>query len=306
VPFFVKSELLAILERLGIHLDKTRGQCYLVDRNIVNIILQNADLDPQNDIVAEIGSGLGTLSDFLIEGSKRTFLIETDKKIVNFLKEHFETMYPIYFESNCNSSCPALDRENKKIVILHQDVLKTPFPSVNKIIGNIPYQISAPIIFKLIEEWNFKKVILMVQQEFADRLTAPLNSSKYSRLSAATNLFLEVKKLHKVSPSCFYPEPQVTSSIIEITAKPDLQSGSPQYRFRKEYLQFLAGIFPYKNKNLAKALGFFEKQISLSKDFNIPKLKKTSIYQKFGEQKLRSVPSNALFEMMRASLGNKE
>ena len=200
MPFFVKSELLAILGRLNIRLDKMRGQCYLVDRNIVNILLQHADLDPQKDIVAEIGSGLGTLSDFLIESTKKTFLIESDKKIVNFLKEHFEAKYPIHFMSENKSSCPALDRENEKVVILHRDVLKTPFPCVNKIIGNIPYQISAPIIFKLIEEWNFEKAILMVQQEFADRLTASLNSPKYSRLSAATSLFLEVKKLHQVPP----------------------------------------------------------------------------------------------------------
>jgi 16S rRNA (adenine1518-N6/adenine1519-N6)-dimethyltransferase len=259
VPFYGKQALKTILGELGVRLDKNRGQCYLIDQNMVQFILQQAELDPTQDRVLEIGPGLGSLSDGLAEKSMQLFLIENDHKIGDFLIKNFQKTIPndqLEIQSN------PFESTTKKICMTIGDALTIQFPNVNKIVANIPYQISAPILFKIIDTWRYERVVLMVQKEFADNLIASPNSEKYSRLSAAIGLFLQVKIIKHVSKSCFYPVPKVDSVIVRITAKPGLGSNSPENRYKNEYLTFLKGIFPYKNKNLRKAIGFYLDTIS--------------------------------------------
>jgi len=260
VPFYSKRQLLPKLREMNIRLDKKRGQCYLIDENIANFIIKEVEIDENKDIILEIGSGLGTLSDSLV-------------------------------------------KRGKKVYIINGDAIKIPFPVVTKIVGNIPYQISAPLIFKIIDSWdvnNLKKCILMVQDDFANRLIAKVNSKNYSRISAAVGLYLNIKKIKIVSSSCFFPKPHVTSVIIELTAKNSLLADSPENLYRKDYLSFLRGVFPFKNKSLRNAISFFlknnENAANQFKYFN--KIIKNLELYPFINRKLRRFSPQQLFNLM--------
>ncbi|WP_457556916.1 16S rRNA (adenine(1518)-N(6)/adenine(1519)-N(6))-dimethyltransferase RsmA [Candidatus Harpocratesius sp.] len=261
MPYFTPQDLRAMQQKLGIKLDKNRGQCYLIDKNIIQLILQYAKLIPKRDCVIEIGAGLGILSDFLIQNSKKVFLIENDRKIAKFLYSAYKNIYLCdYYDidklnGEFESPIAHISTSEARVVIIFGDALKIPFPNANRVVANIPYQISAPLIFKLIEEWQFDQVNLMVQAEFADRLTASVNSSNYSRLAASVGLFLDVHINHLVNPNSFYPSPRVSSKLITLNKKPPISVGKFQSWDNKElYLTFLRGIFPHKNKSIRNAL----------------------------------------------------
>ncbi|MHA2002329.1 MAG: rRNA adenine N-6-methyltransferase family protein, partial [Promethearchaeota archaeon] len=146
MPFFSKPELQDQLVQLGIRLDKKRGQCFLIDENIIRLTVKNANLRLKQDIVIEIGPGLGPLSDYLIEQSKRVFLIEFDKKIAQFLFSYYKSQFQhesqvLFLEDPKKKDYQNLP-EDCKVIIIHGDALKVPFPRATKIVSNIPYQIS--------------------------------------------------------------------------------------------------------------------------------------------------------------------
>jgi 16S rRNA (adenine1518-N6/adenine1519-N6)-dimethyltransferase len=299
MPFYTISLLNQKLSELGIKLDKNIGQCYLIDENIVHFIIDQAELDPITDNILEIGPGLGTLTNFLAEKSDHLSVIEFDNRMVQFLKNDFENAYPVEV-LEWHDVFPTYTPENRPhIVIIHGDALQIPFPPANKIVSNIPYQISGPLMLKLVETWQYERVILMVQKEFAEHILAPPNSDNYSRISAATQLYLDIKRLKNVSASCFFPQPKVNSVIIKITLKPHLSViNSPEFLYRNEYLEFLRGIFPYKNKSIKKAFGFYSKaNMKESQKF----LSLESLFMEnpvLGEKKVRVFGAEELFQLV--------
>lgn len=306
MPFLSKSALVETLTTLGIRLDKARGQCYLIDQNMVEFIVSHAQLDPENDYVMEIGPGLGTLSDYLIQQCKQVILIEFDKKIAHYLKDYYEAKYSVAFLENPPAKDWNFIDRKEKIILIHGDALKVPFFPANKIVANIPYQISAPLIFRIIECWSYSTVNLMVQKEFAERLLAKVNSKNYSRISAATGLFLNIKKIRQVPATCFYPAPRVESMLIEITAKPTLSQETAAFQHRADYLAFLRGIFPYKNKSIRNAISFYLKRDSHVKEKLDPLVQLISQIEKypFLANKLRSFSPPQLFSFLLYGLTN--
>jgi len=303
VPFYSKRQLLPKLREMNIRLDKKRGQCYLIDENIANFIIKEVEIDENKDIILEIGSGLGTLSDSLVKRGKKVYLIDNDEKITKFLYTHLMSNYKVELIKFSSDPIDFEQFSDMKGIIINGDAIKIPFPVVTKIVGNIPYQISAPLIFKIIDSWdvnNLKKCILMVQDDFANRLIAKVNSKNYSRISAAVGLYLNIKKIKIVSSSCFFPKPHVTSVIIELTAKNSLLADSPENLYRKDYLSFLRGVFPFKNKSLRNAISFFlknnENAANQFKYFN--KIIKNLELYPFINRKLRRFSPQQLFNLM--------
>ncbi|HGJ67525.1 TPA: ribosomal RNA small subunit methyltransferase A, partial [bacterium] len=232
-PFFPSGELVTQLRHLGIHLDKKRGQCFLIDKNIAEFIVNALDICKE-DSVLEIGPGLGTLTDFISKKTGKLTLIEQDKKFNDFQKEHF--------------------KDNPNVVIINGDALKVEWPFFNKIISNVPYHISGPLFAK-IATCKFEKGVFMVQKEFANRLVALPNSPDYGRLSVVYSLIFEISILKQVSNAVFLPKPEVQSTIISI--KPKISEN----KIQKEILDNLDSlmwllqlIFPYKNKILRRAI----------------------------------------------------
>lgn len=176
---------------------KFLGQNFLVDENISKKIVNQLDLD-LNDIVLEIGPGQGALSKYITGFCKEYIAIEIDVDIANSLNDKF----------------------GDKAEIINEDFLKYDLNSTGKnfkIIGNIPYNITSEILFKLFDNRDIIFfAVLMVQKEFAQRLIAGTNTKEYGILSVQTQAFCQPELLFNVPKTVFFPKPKVESSIIKL------------------------------------------------------------------------------------------
>jgi 16S rRNA (adenine1518-N6/adenine1519-N6)-dimethyltransferase len=229
-----------ILKDHNLRLDKRKGQHYLVDQNILNRIVDSADLT-SGDTVLDIGAGIGTLTIPLSERCGKVIAIEKDNTIAAILKERL------------------LAKNIKNVEVIVDDVLKVVLPPFNKVVSNLPYKISSPITFKLLE-YDFSFAILMYQREFAERMVAEPNSSKYSRLSVMMHIYTKTKKLINVPKGAFIPPPKVSSSVIKLHP-----SGGPIDDF---LVKTARALFQHKKKKSKKALieSFHEIDDSLEKE----------------------------------------
>lgn len=179
---------------------KRFGQNYLVDKNILSKIVQEINPTPE-DVIIEIGPGHGALTSELLKYSQNLTLVEIDKRVIEELRAKFSD-----------------------VEIINDDFLKTDLKQLFekkgtqlRIAGNIPYNITSPIIFKLIENNEFiKDAVLMIQYEVARRLVAEKSTRDYGILSVILNYFAEVKLSFKVSPNVFYPKPKVNSAVVHL------------------------------------------------------------------------------------------
>ena len=181
---------------------KKWGQNFLVDNNLLEKIINNVKID-SNENVLEIGPGQGALSEKLVGICNELHMVEIDRDLITILKEHDKL---------------------SQAEIINQDILKVDLPTLDiknpVVVGNIPYNITSPIVFWLIKHlasWN--RAYLMVQKELAQRLTAKIGTKDYSRLTVMTSLYFDIKICFLISPNVFLPKPKVQSAFIEIIKK---------------------------------------------------------------------------------------
>jgi 16S rRNA (adenine1518-N6/adenine1519-N6)-dimethyltransferase len=179
---------------------KSLGQNFLIDKNIRNKIIQACALSP-GDIVLEIGAGRGELTELIAPRINKLFALELDNNLCKLLNEKFK------------------DYQNVKII--NQDILKFDirkyFVKVKKIkvVGNIPYYISSPIIEHLLKaRHKIKAIFITVQKEFAKRMTAQAGSKEYGSFSCFVQYYCLPKKIFHIKKSCFLPSPKVDSSFV--------------------------------------------------------------------------------------------
>lgn len=181
---------------------RSLGQNFLIDRNIQRKIVAAFDPGPFDEVV-EIGPGRGALTRHLEGAVRKLVLVELDDQLAEALEDEH------------------LGRRD--VEVIHGDVLAVPFrehleePAKAKIIGNIPYNITTPIIFRLLERPRPADIILMVQDEVADRIVAPVGSKAYGALSIGVRSVASAQKLFKVRRRAFRPVPGVDSAILRIT-----------------------------------------------------------------------------------------
>ena len=181
---------------------KKWGQNFLVDNNLLEKIINNVRID-SNENVLEIGPGQGALSEKLVGICNELHMVEIDRDLITILKQH---------------------NKLSQAEIINQDILKVDLPTLDienpVVVGNIPYNITSPIVFWLIKHlasWN--RAYLMVQKELAQRLTAKIGTKDYSRLTVMTSLYFDIKICFLISPNVFLPKPKVQSAFIEIIKK---------------------------------------------------------------------------------------
>ena len=219
-----------ILSRHGIKLNKNLGQNYLIDKNKRDQIINFGNISRQ-DVVLEIGAGIGTLTIELARHAKRVIAIEQDKKIFEILAQRLE------------------DEKIRNVELINDDALKVDFPPFNKIVSNLPYQISSPITFKFLN-YDFDLAILMYQKEFAGRMNGKVKTKDYSRLSAMLYFKCEVEKLAEVSNESFIPKPQIDSTVVKLTPK---ENDITDEDF-EVYSKFTKALFQHRNKKIKNAL----------------------------------------------------
>ena len=187
----------SILNKYRIRLNKNLGQNYLIDNNKRNQIINFGDISKE-DIVLEIGAGIGTLTIELAKKAKKVIAIEQDSNICKILNQRLK------------------DEKIDNVELINDDALKIEFPKFNKIVSNLPYQISSPITFKFLD-YDFDLAILMYQKEFGERMNGEVGSKNYSRLSAMLYFKSDVESLTDVSCESFIPKPKAFILIVNLS-----------------------------------------------------------------------------------------
>jgi len=213
---------------------KKWGQNFLVDNNLLEKIINNVKID-SNENVLEIGPGQGALSEKLVGICNELHMVEIDRDLIAILQQH---------------------NKLSQAEIINQDILKVDLPTLDienpVVIGNIPYNITSPIVFWLIKHlasWN--RAYLMVQKELAQRLTAKIGTKDYSRLTVMTSLYFDIKICFLISPNVFLPKPKVQSAFIEIIKK---ENSSHHDINLKSFDQVVRMAFNQRRKMLRNSL----------------------------------------------------
>lgn len=180
---------------------KALGQNFLTDHNIVHKILNVADLKPGDNLL-EVGPGRGALTDLLAVRAARLVAVEFDRDLAAILRERFT--------------------DNDRVLIHEQDILKVDFEQLlgndcYKVVANLPYNISTPVLFRFLEERHrLSKLVVMLQKEVGERLAAPPDCSEYGVLTILFRQWFEVKREFLVTPGCFFPPPKIDSVVISL------------------------------------------------------------------------------------------
>lgn len=197
-----------IINKYGISAKKAFGQNFLIDDSVLNEISNLSDIE-ENDLIIEIGPGLGNLTHYL--QNNNLLLIEIDERMLEILRDRFQENDKI---SIINNDILKLDID-KEIEIIEQN-RRIKFNNV-KVVANLPYYITSPIIFKLLEDSKrISEIVVMVQEEVADRIVAKSKSKDYGILTLMVQYYSKATKEIVVPNSSFIPSPNVTSAVVKI------------------------------------------------------------------------------------------
>jgi 16S rRNA (adenine1518-N6/adenine1519-N6)-dimethyltransferase len=213
---------------------KKWGQNFLVDNNLLEKIIKTINIK-DTEHVLEIGPGQGALSEKLVDVSKSLSMVEIDPDLIERLKVH---------------------EKLSGLTIINQDILKVDLESLSidspVVVGNIPYNITSPIIFWLIDHFDhWDRAYLMVQKEVAQRLTASIGTKDYSRVTVMTSLFFDIEICFSISPNVFLPKPKVQSAFISITKRSDFDQKNVNV---KKFSQVVRMAFNQRRKMLRNSL----------------------------------------------------
>ena len=196
------QEVRAAMRESGFRPKKRFGQNFLIHENVIESILRLLDLDG-NDGVVEIGPGLGFLTRSLIQRAGQVWSVEVDNALAQWLRQ----------------SGWALEPRHR---LIHGDILTVPLAQILpsrkiKLVGNLPYSISTPVMFRIFD-WHahFSRLVLMVQKEVADRITSMPGTKDYGTLSVWCQVYGRVTEKISVSPQAFFPRPKVRSTVLKI------------------------------------------------------------------------------------------
>jgi 16S rRNA (adenine1518-N6/adenine1519-N6)-dimethyltransferase len=217
---------------------KRWGQHFLVDRNILNKVVRTAQLE-KGDVVLEVGPGLGEMTLALARQVKKVIAVEIDPKLVEVLRKK------------------TVDSPNVEVV--KGDILKIHFNQLLdqegqrlKVVANLPYQISTPLLFRFIESKEaFSTFTLMLQKEVAERMVAPPGRKEYGPLSIFIQMFSDVSIRFFIKPSAFFPPPKVESAVVHMVwkEKPMIETNDEEW-----FKRVVRACFGYRRKTLVNAL----------------------------------------------------
>jgi len=243
-----KRETQLILEKHGIKPNKKLGQNFLFDKNIISKIISESHV-LEDDIILEIGPGLGALTETLVKCCNKLHAYEIDFKLFQYLTKKFS--------------------KNKNLLLYNEDILKADIPQHNIVISNIPYTITGAIMEKVFYTENPPRGALIIENSIAERIFSKNQYKKFSRITVSFNAFMEPIKKHRISRFTFIPTPKIDLALIIIKPREDIAHFLLDEKQRKFFLKFVSGIMPYKNKNVINAINLFlNKEIlgNLSKD----------------------------------------
>lgn len=234
-----------LVKKYNFRFSKSLGQNFLIDDSVLNDIVKGADVNSE-DLVIEIGPGVGTLTAQLLNKAKRVVSIELDSDLIPILQQELG--------------------EHPNFSLIHKDALKVDFNEVIgdeksvKLVANLPYYVTTPIIVNLLKEgYNFKSLTIMIQKEVAERIDAEPNCKEYGSLSLLVQYYCNTEIIRKVAPSSFMPRPKVESIVIRLDRLEE-----PKVKVMDEKLMFeiIRSSFNMRRKTLWNGV----KNIGLDKE----------------------------------------
>ena len=214
---------------------KRLGQNFVVNASLLERMISYASVT-DDDVVLEVGSGLGFLTQILSRECKRVIAVEFDPRLISILKDRLHDL--------------------QNVDLIEGDILKVSVPAFNKFVSTPPYSISSPLLFWLLER-KFDCAVLTFQKEFAERLVASVGSKDYGRLTVTTYYRAEAELLEHVPKEMFYPRPDVSSMIVRLRPK------KPPFHVEDEetLLELVRTLFTQRNKKMRNAIiPFLQKQ----------------------------------------------
>ena len=234
------SELKSVIERHGFSFTKSLGQNFLIDKNILDKIVEGSGIDKDWGVL-EIGPGAGTLTRELAARAKSVVAIEIDNKLIPLLQDTLS------------------DFDNAEVIC--EDVMKVDLKRLIEekfgdipvaVVANLPYYITTPIIMNFLEnEIPVKSLTVMVQKEVADRMAASPGGKDYGALTAAVQFYTEPKIICRAEPHCFMPQPKVESQVVRLSVleKPRVEVSDRSFMFK-----VIKSAFGQRRKTLLNAL----------------------------------------------------
>lgn len=230
----IVDEIYKTLKEKKLYAKKQYGQNFLIDKNVLNKIISISNVTKE-DTVIEIGPGMGCLTEFLCLNAKKVICYEIDKDMVNILNNSIVKQYD-------------------NVSIINNDFLKEDLSIYNneekctniKVVANLPYYITTPIIFKLLSETKISQFTFMVQKEVGERLTGKPNTKDYNALSVVMQLKTDSKLVAKVGPNSFYPAPNVDSVLLLVKTIKNVLEANLEAKF----IKFVQDIFAQRRKTI--------------------------------------------------------
>ena len=260
----ILEETKFIMKKYNIRASKRLGQNFLIDENVVETIVDCSNIN-EEDLVIEIGPGLGTLTSKLVEKAGKVICIELDSKMITILKDRF-LLY-------------------KNFEVINDDVLKVDLKSLikeekangkikkAKIVANLPYYITTPIIMKLLEEeLDLESITVMIQKEVADRLVAIPGDKNTGAITYTVYYYASSEKILEVPNTSFIPEPEVTSEVIKLNIR---KEPVVKTQNKEKLFKIIKCAFMQKRKTLVNSL--YNAKILQDKKQGIEILKKLNI-----------------------------
>lgn len=236
----IPSNTIEVLKKYNFSFQKKFGQNFLIDTHVLETIIEESEITPE-DCVLEIGPGIGTMTQYLAENSKNVVAVEIDKALIPILEDTLS--------------------EYDNVTVINDDILKVDIQKLCndynngkpiKVVANLPYYITTPIIMGLFESHvPLKSITIMVQKEVADRMQEGPGSKEYGALSLAVQYYAKPEIVANVPPNCFMPRPNVGSAVIKLTRyeEPPVQVDDEKYMF-----SLIRASFNQRRKTLANGL----------------------------------------------------
>lgn len=232
-----------LMNKYNIKANKNLGQNFLIDENVITTAIEKSNIN-EEDLVIEIGPGLGTLTKYLLEKAGRVICVELDKRMISILEERF-FLY-------------------KNFEVINNDILKVDLNKIidetkqkynlktAKIVANLPYYITTPIIMKLLEnKVNIESITVMIQKEVADRLAEIPGGKNTGAITYTVYYYGETEKLLEVPKTAFIPEPSVTSEVIKINIR---KEPPVKVKDEKTFFNLIKISFLQRRKTLLNSL----------------------------------------------------
>lgn len=240
-----------VLQKYNFSFQKKFGQNFLIDTHVLDKIIRSADITKE-DFVLEIGPGIGTMTQYLAQAAREVVAVEIDKALIPILEDTL--------------------RDYENVSVINEDVLKVDIEKLAnernggkpiKVVANLPYYITTPIIMGLFEKHiPLKSITVMVQKEVADRMQVGPGTKDYGALSLAVQYYASPYIVANVPPNCFMPRPKVGSAVIRLD-----RYREPPVIVKDEHLMFriIRASFNQRRKTLANGL-YNSQEIDLSKE----------------------------------------